>query len=105
MYRNIIFPVVLYWCENWLLMLGEEHKLRVFENRVMRRVFGLKGDKVTGEWRRPYNEGLNNLYSSPNIIWVITSRRMRCMRHVACMENRRSAYGVLVGRHDGRRPL
>jgi hypothetical protein len=97
-YKNIILPVVLYWCETWLLMLGEESKLRVFENRVLRRVFGLKGDEVTGEWWS-YNEGLNDLYSSPNIIWVITSRRMRCM------ENRGSVYGVLVWRHEGRRPL
>jgi ribose 1,5-bisphosphokinase PhnN len=76
-YRAIILPVVLYGCETWSLTLREEHRLRVFENRVLRRIFGPKRDRVTGEWRRLHNKELNDLYSSPNIIRVITSRRMR----------------------------
>jgi hypothetical protein len=70
-------PVVLYGCETWFLTLREEHRLRVFENRVLRRIFGPKRDKVTGGWRRLHNEELNDLYSSPNIIQVIKTRRMR----------------------------
>jgi hypothetical protein len=76
-YRTIILPVVWYGCETWSLTLREEHRLRVFENRALRRIFGPKRDGVTGEWRRPHNEELNDLYSSPNIIRVIKSRRMR----------------------------
>ena len=70
-YITIILPVVLYGCETWSLTLREERRLRVFENRVLRRVFGAKRDKVTGEWRKLHNEKLNNLYSSPNIVRVI----------------------------------
>jgi hypothetical protein len=76
-YRTIIFPVVLYGCETWSVTLREEHMLKVFENRMMRRIFGPKRDEVTGEWRRLHNEELNDLYSSPNIIRLIKSRRMR----------------------------
>jgi hypothetical protein len=67
-YRTIILPVVLYGCETWFLTLREEHRLRVFEHRVLRRIFWPKRDEVTGEWRRLHNEELNDLYSSPNII-------------------------------------
>jgi len=70
-YRTIIFPVVLYGCETWSLTLREERRLRVFENRVFRRIFGSKRDEVTGKWRKLYNEELNNLYSLPNILRVI----------------------------------
>ena len=81
-YTTIILPVVLYGCETWSLTLREERKLRVFENMVLRRIFGLRRDEVTGEWRRLHNEELNDLYSSPNIVRVIKSRRMRRAGHV-----------------------
>ena len=76
-YRTIILPVVLYGCETWSLILREERRLRVFENRVLRRIFGPKRDEVTGEWRKLHNEELNDVYSSPNIFRVINSRRIR----------------------------
>ena len=76
-YRTIILPVVLYGCETWSLTLREERRLRVFENRMLRRVFGPKRDEVTGEWRKLHNEGLSDLYSLPNIVRVVKSRRMR----------------------------
>jgi hypothetical protein len=85
-YRTVvILCVVLYGCETWSVTLREEHRLRVFENRVLREIFGHKRDGVTGEWRRLHNEELNDLYSSPNIIRVIKSRRMRWTGHVARM--------------------
>ena len=70
-YRTIILPVVLYGCEIWSLTLREEHRLRVFDNRVLRRIFGLKRDGVTGEWRKLHSDELDDLYSSPNILRVI----------------------------------
>ena len=79
-------PVVLYGCETWSLTLREEHRLRVFENRVLRGIFGLKRDGVTGERRKLHNEELNDLYCSPIIVRVIKSRRMRWARHVVRME-------------------
>ena len=84
-YRTIILPVVLYGCETWPLTLRKECRLRVFENTVLRRIFGPTMDKVSGEWGKPHNEELNDLYSSPNIIWVTKSRRMRWAGHVARM--------------------
>src|SRR5215468_9651221 len=98
-------PVVLYGCETWSLTLREEQRLRVFENRVLRRIFGTRRDEATGEWRRLHNEEPNDLYSSPNIIRVIKSRRMRWTGHVARMGEGRGAYRILVGRSEGRRPL
>ena len=102
-YRTIILPVVLYGCETWSLTLREERKLRVFENVVLRRIFGSRRDEVTGEWRRLHNEELNDLYCSPNIVRVIKSRRMRWAGHVARMGEERGAYRVLVGKPEGKR--
>src|SRR5215469_16704855 len=84
-YRTIILPVVLYGCETWSLTLREGHWLRVFDNRVLRRVFRPKGDEVTGEWRKLHNEELKDLYSSPSIVQVVKLRRMRGAEHVAHM--------------------
>jgi hypothetical protein len=84
-YRIIILPVVLYGCENWSLTLREERRLRVFEKRVLRRVFGPKREEVTGEWRKMHNEELNDVYSLPDIVRVVKSRRMRWAGHVARM--------------------
>jgi hypothetical protein len=103
-YKTVILPVVLYGCETWSLTLREEHRLRVFENRVLRGIFGPKRDEVTGEWRKLHNEELHNLYSSPNIIRQVNSRRMWA-GHVARMGEERKLYKGLVGKPEGRRPL
>jgi hypothetical protein len=84
-YRTTILPVVLYGCESWSVTLREERRLRVFENRVLSRVYGPKRDEVTGVWRKRHNEELHDLYSSPTIVRVIKSRRMRWAGHVARM--------------------
>jgi len=86
-------------------MLREERKLRVFENMMLRRIFGPRRDEVTGEWRRLHNEQLNDFYSSPNIVRVIKSRIMRWAGHVARMGEERVVYRVLVGKLEGKRPL
>jgi len=91
-YRTITLPLVLYGCETWSLTLKEECSLRMSENRVLRRIFGPKKDKVTREWRKLHNEELNDLYSSSNIVLVIKSRRMRWAGHVAHMGERRGVY-------------
>jgi hypothetical protein len=85
--------------------LREECRLRVFENRVLRRIFGPKRDEVTGEWRRLHNKEFYALYSSPNIIWVMKSRRLRWAEHAARMGERGGAYRALVAEPEGRRPL
>jgi len=81
-------------CEIWSLTLREECKLRVFNNRVLRRIFGPKKDKVTAEWRKLHNEELNELYTSPNIFQVIKLRRMRWMGHVTRLGESRVVYGL-----------
>jgi len=86
-------------------LIAEEKKQRVFENKVLRRIFGPRSDEVTGEWRRLHNEELNDLYCSHNIVQVIKSRRMRWAGHVARMGEERGVYRVLVGKPEGRRPL
>jgi hypothetical protein len=101
----IILTVSLYGRETWSLTLREEHRLKVFEIREQRRVFGPKEDEVVGAWRRLHNEELNNLYASPNTIRVIKSRRMRGIVHVACMGEIKNGYKILVGKPEGRRPL
>jgi hypothetical protein len=104
-YETTILPVVLHGCETWYLTLREKHRLRVFENRMLRRIFGPKRDEETGEWRKLHNGELHNLYSSPNIIRQIKSRRMRWAGHVARMGEGRNMYRVLVGKPEGKRPL
>jgi len=86
-------PVVLYGYETWSLILTEERKLRVFENMVLRRIFGPRRDEVRGEWRRVHNEELNDLYSSPNIVRVIKLRRVRWAGHVARLGEERGCIG------------
>jgi hypothetical protein len=103
-YKTVILPVVLYRCETWSLTLREEHRLRVFENRVLRRIFGPKREE-DGSWTKLHNDELHSLSSSPNIVMVIKSRRMRWAGHVARMGEGRGVYRVLVGRPESKRPL
>jgi hypothetical protein len=103
-YKTVILPVVLYGCETWSLTLGKEHRLRVFENIVLRKIFGPKREE-DGSWRKLHNDELHSLYSSPHIVRVIKSRRMRWTGHVARMGEGRGVYRVLVGRPEGTRPL
>jgi len=98
-------PVVLYGCETWSLTLREERRLKVCENKMLRRICGSKRDEVTEDWRKLHSEELNDLYSSPNIARVIKSRRMRWPGHVARMGDRRGVYRVLVGKPEARSPL
>jgi hypothetical protein len=95
--------VVLYGCETWSLKLREEHRLKVFENMVLRRIFGPKRDEVTSEWRKLHNKELHDLYSSPSIIRIMKSQRMRWAGHVARMGEKRNAYRLLVGKPDRKR--
>ena len=103
-YRTIILPVVLYGCETWSLTLREERRLRVFENRVLRRIFGPKRDKVTGGWRKLQNEEINDRYCLPNVVRVI-KWRISWAGHVARMGEKRGIYRILVGKPEGKRPL
>jgi hypothetical protein len=84
-YKTIILIVVLYGCETWSLTLRDKHRLRIFENSVLRRIFGPKRDEVTGGWRKLHDEDLHGLYSSPNIVRVIKARRMKWAGYVARM--------------------
>ena len=104
-YRTVILPLVFYGCETWSLTLREEHRLRMVENRVLKRIFGPKRDEFRGEWRKLHNEELNGLYCSYSIFQVIKSRRIRWAGNVACMGERRGVYRILVGKPEGKRPL
>jgi len=101
-YITIILPVVLYGCETWSLTLREERSLRVFENRVLRGIFGSRRDEVTGEWRKLHNEEHNDLYCLHNFVEVIKSRIMRWAGHVPRMGERKGVYRVLVGEPEGK---
>jgi hypothetical protein len=92
-YKTVILPVVLYGCETWCLTLREEHRLRVFENRVLRRIFGPKREQ-DGSWRKLHNDEFHGRYSSPNMVRVIKSSRMRCARHVVRMGKGRCVYRI-----------
>jgi hypothetical protein len=98
MHKTTILPVVFYGCETWFLKLREEHQLKVFENKVLRRLFGPKRDEVTGEWRKRHNEELRDLYFSPNIIRIIKPRRMKWTDHVPRIGEKRNAIGYWKAR-------
>ena len=104
-YRTVILPVVLHECESWSLTLPAQRRLRVFENRVLRRIFGPKGDGVTGDCRKVHNEELTDLSCSTNINQVIKSRKVRWFGNVARMRESRGAYRILVGKPEGKGPL
>ena len=104
-HRNITLPVVLHGCETWSLTSREERRLRVSENRVLRRLLGPKRDEVPREWGKLHNEELNDLYSTPSIVQVLKSRRMRWVGLVACMGKRISVYKVLVENPEGKNHL
>ena len=103
-FRIRIIPVVAYGCKTWSLTLREERRLRVFENRVLRGIFGPRRDEVAREWRKQPNE-LNDLYSLPNISRVIKSRKLRWEGHVARMGEKRDVYRILVGKPEGKRQI
>jgi hypothetical protein len=100
-----MFHAHMYGCETWSLTLREQHRLRVFQDSVLRRIFGPKRNKVTGECRKLHNEELHNLYSSADIFRQVKSRRMRWAEHVARMGEDRKVYKVWVGTPKGKRPL
>jgi hypothetical protein len=104
-FRTIVLSVVLYGRETCSLTLREQHSLRLFENRVQRRTFGPNKDEMTGAWRKLHNEELYNMYLSPSIIRMMTSRRMRWTEHKAVMMAKRNAYRILVGKSEGKRSL
>jgi len=104
-YKTVILPVILYGCETWTLTLREEKRLRVFENKVLRKIFGPKRDEETGEWRRLHNTELKDLYGKPDIIRTIKSRRLRWAGHVARMGDERGVRKILEGKPEGKRPV
>jgi hypothetical protein len=103
-YGTVILPMVLCGCETWFLAL-RKHRLRVFENGLLRRIFGRKRHEVTGGWRELRYEELCDLYPAPSIIGTMKSRRIRWVGHVSRMGEKRKAYRLLVGKPDGKRPL
>jgi hypothetical protein len=96
--------VILYGCETWSLTLREEHRLRVFKDKLLR-IFGPNRDVVKEIWRKLHNEELHNFYSSPSIIKMTKSRRMKWAEHVARMRKKSNAYRILEGKPEGKRPL
>ena len=104
-YRRIILPVILFGCETWSLKQREKHKWRVFENRVLRKIFGPNRDEVTGVLRRLHNEEIYDLYSSPNIIRLIKSRRTRQAGHEARVGGAEVYSRVFVWKREGKRPF
>ena len=104
-YRTIVFNLVYYGCETWSLTVKEQRRLRVFRNRVLRRMFGPKRDEVKKEWRKLHNEELNDLYCSPNIFRVTKLGIIRWAGHVARIGEKRGVYRVLVGKPEGKGPL
>ncbi|PSN35706.1 hypothetical protein C0J52_10179 [Blattella germanica] len=104
-YKTVILPVILYGCETWTLTLREEKRLRVFENKVLRKIFGPKRDEETGEWRRLHNTELKDVYGKPDIIRIIKSRRLRWAGHVARMGDERGVRKILEGKPEGKRPV
>ena len=100
-YKTVILPVILYACETWILTLREEKRLQVFENKVLRKIFGPKRDDQTGEWKRLYNGELHDLYGKPDIIRIVKSRRLRWAGHVTRMGNERGTWKLLVGKPEG----
>jgi hypothetical protein len=105
MYKTIVLPVALYGYETLSVILREEHRLRLFQNKVLRKIFGPKRDEVNGDWRKLHNGELHNLYTSPDKIRQIKSRRMRWAGYVARMGEGRNVNTVLVGKPEGKRPL
>jgi hypothetical protein len=105
MYKTIILPVVLYGYETWSLTLREEHRLRLFENRILRRIFRQMRDKIAGEWKELHNKEFHILYSSSNIIKQIKSRRVKWVRHVARMGEDRNVYKVFMRKPEGNNHL
>jgi hypothetical protein len=104
-YKTTILPVVLCGGETSSLTLREGHRLMVFAKRVLMRISGQKRDEVTGDWRKLHNEDLHNLYSSPSIIRMLTSRKMRCAGHVARIGEKKNVYRILVVKAERKRPL
>ncbi|PSN53750.1 hypothetical protein C0J52_02215 [Blattella germanica] len=104
-YKTVISPVILYGCETWTLTLREEKRLRVFENKVLRKIFGPKRDEETGEWRRLHNTELKDLYGKPDIVRKIKSHRLRWAGHVARMGDERGVRRILEGKTEGQRPV
>ena len=98
-------PVIVYGCESWSTTLANEHKLRVFENKVLRKIYGPKRDEITGEWRRLHNEELQGLYVSPDIIRIMKSQRLRWAGHVARMGEKQRLYSIVVGKPEEKKPL
>jgi len=104
-YKTVFLPVILYGCEIWSITLADEHKLRVLENKVLKKIYGPKQGDMAGEWRRLHNKELHGLYDSPDVVRIMKSRRLRWAGHVARMGEKRRLYSIVVGKPDGKIPL